>query len=179
MRANTANSEGCAAAAWTSWGRTGQKELDRAHGVSSRDRKAGLQGKRQPAKVGWVLRPAATALSLLSSTAGSLCSSFLSAHLILTFDLTLERCLEIMMTSVIQKCWQYIHTTLWINFPWMVEDCKVGKGMGYWLVSFGALCLWIREILFWTWILVLWMWLLPTNSLPPYRTVLCHSGTLR
>jgi len=44
----------------------------------------------------------------------------------------------------------------------MLEDCKAAKGVGYWLDSFGALCLWIREILFWTWILVLWMWLLPT-----------------
>lgn len=126
----------------------------------------------------WVLCLAATTLSSLLSTAGSLFSSFLSAHLTLTFHLTLESCSETIMVSVLLKFWQYIHTTLWFCSTWMLEDCKVAKGTGYWLVSFGALCLWIREILFWTWILVRWMWILSTNSLPPYSTVLYHSGTL-
>lgn len=127
----------------------------------------------------------------LSSQAGRHCALFAFKHSWLPLPflshctshpniwLTLESCSETMMTSVVRKCWQYICTTLWFCFPWMLEDCKVAKGMGYWLVSFGALCLQIREILFWTWILVLWMWLLPTNSLPPYSTVLCHSGTSR
>lgn len=63
-------------------------------------------------------------------------------------------------------------------FSLNARGLESSERMGYWLVFFGALCLWIRAILFWTWILVLWTWLLPTNSLPSYSTMLCHGGTL-